>query len=72
MNTILKIKGMHCESCKKLIQMELEEAGFIDKFKEATLLENQIGEIKLVNINTNDLEQIKEIINNLPNYEVIN
>lgn len=66
------VKGMHCEACKTLIQMEIEDAGFGQKVVNINLLENNTGEVSLKNISEEEFEKIKAIINKMTNYEVTN
>ncbi len=59
-----KISGTHCEACKKIIEMDLEDAGFegctVDLKKEIVIVpqsfENQVNEIATVVSNAGEYE----------------
>ena len=71
MNKTLKIQGMHCESCKTLILMELEENGFEKNVVNLELLGDDKGELIVNNVDERQIEHIKAIINSMDGYEVI-
>lgn len=71
MEVSLKIKGMHCEACKSLIKMELEDNKFLDNLIGIELKGSNYGEAILKDLSEDDIKKIKEIINNLDNYEII-
>ena len=57
MKAILKIKGMHCASCKKVIEMALNELKWINKIEfQDDLLKIDYDKIELKTI----IETIKE------------
>lgn len=70
-NLILKVQGMHCDACKALIRMEIEDLGLESHINAIELAENNIGLITLENITDEDQEKITTSINNIENYEVI-
>ncbi len=53
------IKGMHCESCKALVTMELEDAGLAAKIKTLTLLPEEQGELEMTELTADEMEQLK-------------
>lgn len=63
----IKVKGMHCPSCKMLIEEELEDAGCTN-IKTDLNTESQIGEISF---NTElQKEKITKIIQDQGDYKV--
>ncbi len=71
MNQTIIIQGMHCEACKSLITMELEEAGLEDKVKTISLQDNNMGELELDDVSEEEVERIKTAINNMGSYSVV-
>lgn len=66
----LIISGMHCGSCKKLIEMELEEHkldSHIEKFK---LNGDNTGTLTLIKADDAIVDQIKTVVNNMDDYQV--
>ncbi|MCA9385358.1 cation transporter [Candidatus Dojkabacteria bacterium] len=61
----LKVNGMHCDACKSLIKMELEENGFDDVKVDGDTHEIQIPE----NL-SGDIEEIKSVINSMESYDI--
>ncbi|KKP70065.1 hypothetical protein A2X44_02520 [candidate division CPR3 bacterium GWF2_35_18] len=70
----LKVKNMHCESCAKIIQMELEESGYINKIisVELTNPQNNIGVVKFKDLDQNEIEKAKAVIQKAGEYVVLN
>ncbi|PJC52493.1 MAG: hypothetical protein CO030_02580 [Candidatus Magasanikbacteria bacterium CG_4_9_14_0_2_um_filter_42_11] len=63
---------MHCDACKKLIQMELDDAGFGDALVGVTLKPENVGELQLAeNLSAEDKEKVIASINSMENYKVI-
>lgn len=71
MDTTLKIQGMHCNACVSLIKMEIEDIELDSKIKDVRLLEENQGEIDLEEISEEEAETIKNAINNLEQYNVV-
>lgn len=53
--TTYKVEGMHCESCAKMIELDLEDEGITATCDYASC------ELKIVNQNA-DLNQVKKVI----------
>lgn len=66
----ITVKGMHCEACKSLISMELEDHGLIANLSEISLLGSETGELIFNDISEEKYSEIVKIINNLENYQV--
>ncbi|MCA9386756.1 hypothetical protein KC669_01855 [Candidatus Dojkabacteria bacterium] len=71
MEKTIKVNGMHCNACVMLIRIELEENGFEKNIDSINLLEDNKGQVKVINIKDEDETKIISLINNLDNYEVI-
>lgn len=71
MEKAIKITGMHCQACKSLISMELEENGLAQKVNSIELSSQNTGLILLSDTNDQDVEKIVSIINKMDNYQVI-
>ncbi len=71
MKETIIVEGMHCEACKMLIKMELEENGFGNSVENIVLGENNTGTISINSTQTEELSKIENIINNLEGYKVI-
>ncbi|KXK26143.1 MAG: hypothetical protein TR69_WS6001001137 [candidate division WS6 bacterium OLB20] len=56
---------MHCEACKALIRMELEENGFADRISTV-----EIGNVHLTGVTRDESARAGEIINSLEGYHV--
>ena len=71
MNT-LTIKGMHCDACKKLITMELEDAGLQDYVTSLELSGENMGALTLSDsVSEEDKNRIREVINAMEGYTVV-
>lgn len=67
----ITVKGMHCDACKALIKMELEDAGFEEKIETIELGDNNTGYVVFKEISSDELEKAKSIINALENYSTL-
>jgi len=66
----LIIQGMHCDACKKLIMMELEDAS-LDIFVDSISVEDDNkGIMILKNATEDDIMKIKNSINAMDGYHV--
>ena len=72
--TTLKVKNMHCESCTKIIQMELEENDFGNKLLSVELTDpqNKIGIVKFKDLDQSKIEEVKAVIQKAGEYVVLN
>ncbi len=71
MDTTLTVHGMHCQACKTLITMELEEAGLDDKVSAIEMsLDEKQGIISLTSVIEEEVQKIKDIINSFDAYSV--
>jgi len=63
---------MHCDACKKLIMMELEDAGLESSVLEVEVSkEDKRGVFTLIDeVSDSDLGQIKSVINEMDGYTV--
>lgn len=66
----ITVEGMHCEACKILVKMELEENGFEDKIESVEVTGENVGEVVLKNIDEKKLSKAKSIINATGDYSV--
>jgi hypothetical protein len=64
------IKGMHCDACIALVTMELEEGGFEGEIKSVELIPDNFGKVILVTDEADRISEVKNIINNMENYNV--
>lgn len=71
MKTTIKVKGMHCDACKMLIKMELEEIGLEGNIESVELEADNQGLVVLDNLEEDQIEEARNIINNMDQYEVI-
>lgn len=72
MDTTLNVQGMHCDACKSLIRMEIDELGFSENVKDVDLTsENNVGFVALQNVDEEEVEKITEAIDSLGNYQVV-
>lgn len=63
---VYKIKGMHCESCVKLIKMELDDAGF--NLSEVNLEKKKL---EIPEEYKSKIQEIKEAVKRAGEYEVL-
>ena len=73
METItLTVNGMHCEACKALLRMELEENGYDSNIEAIELTPKQTqGTIRLANVTDQQITAITNLINTLDQYTVV-
>lgn len=71
MQNKLLVSGMHCQSCVSLVKMELIEAGLENNIVEINLLDNMQGEVILKEVDTNQIQNAIQAINNLADYQVV-
>lgn len=71
METKLSVDGMHCNSCKGLIKMELEENGFEDKIVSLELGEDNKGLLTLTDLSEEEKTKAIELVNNMDQYSVV-
>lgn len=69
--TIIKVSGMHCDACKMLVKMELEDLGLEENIKTIELEGDNTGTIALENVNDEKIMEAKEVINQMEQYEVL-
>lgn len=72
MSTTIKVQGMHCDACKTLVSMELEEIGLQDKVSEIMIdsKKNQ-GTLQLTNESQEDIDAIKKAIEGMEQYSIL-
>jgi len=71
MKTTIKVKGIHCDACKMLIKMELEEIGLKGNVESVELEADNQGVVVLNNVEKDQVEEARNTINNMDQYEVI-
>lgn len=71
MKTTIKVKGMHCDACKMLIKMELEEIGLEGNIESVELEADNQGVVVLNNVEEDQIEEVRNTINKMDQYEVI-
>lgn len=65
----ITVNGIHCDACKQLIMMELEEAKLVDHIAVIEIDENNIGTISLKDSADDEvISNIKQTINAMDNY----
>lgn len=69
---LLTVKGMRCNACKKLITLELEEAGLSMFVKDVKIFEEEEKGIFYFDDRLDDdtLSRVRDIINNMDGYSV--
>lgn len=72
MKTAIKVKGIHCDACKMLIKMELEEVGLEGNIESVALEGENQGIVILIDVKEAQIEEAKNTINKMDQYEVIN
>ena len=71
MNT-LRVQGMHCDACKKLIMMELDDAGLSSAVVHITLKPENMGGLELRDdLSLEDVEHVRTVIRGMENYDVV-
>jgi len=67
----LVVDGMHCDACKKLIQMELDDAGLGEAVVNMTIMPDNVGELELSNtLSSEDEQKVKAVIQNMDGYAI--
>jgi hypothetical protein len=65
----IKVTGMHCDACKKIMMMEFEETGLELKVKHIDVLPDKKGLVTLADsADDSDADKISKIINNMEGY----
>lgn len=67
----ITVNGMHCEACKALIRMTLEDGGLGPNIKDIDLTGDNQGYVLLSNVDEEDLTGAKNLINELDQYTAI-
>lgn len=70
MNKTFIIEGMHCNACKTLIEMELQEHGFKKGDIHIELLENNIGSLTLPIASEEHIQEVKNVIEKMEDYSI--
>jgi copper chaperone CopZ len=66
------VKGMHCDACKKLVQMELEENGLLKNISSLELLPDNTGKLNITEgVTAQEKEKIERVINNMETYKTL-
>lgn len=66
----ITVQGMHCDACKKIIMMELEEVGLNGYVNRIEVGEDNIGVVYLKD-GIEDREKIISVINAIDTYSVV-
>lgn len=67
----ISVKGMHCDSCRMLVKMELEEHLDDNQISDVDLVGDYSGVVTLNNVTPEQLAQAKASINMMDGYEVV-
>lgn len=68
----LKVQGMHCDACKTLIEMEIEELNLQDKLENIDYdSDKQMGDVVFNDLTEAERSALKQAIENLGNYKII-
>lgn len=67
----IKVQGMHCDACKILVTMELEENQLDQYISDIVLTNNNIGILHLKKVDEETIAQIISVINNLSDYQAL-
>ncbi|HBB37996.1 MAG: hypothetical protein UV82_C0006G0046 [Candidatus Magasanikbacteria bacterium GW2011_GWD2_43_18] len=71
MNT-LTVQGMHCDACKKIIRMELDDAGLAEQIVDIELLPDERGCITLQESTSPETkDHITTVVNAIEGYSVV-
>ncbi|MCA9382209.1 hypothetical protein KC660_02260 [Candidatus Dojkabacteria bacterium] len=71
-NSTLKVQGMHCDACKTLIEMEIEDLNLQDKLENIDYdSDEQIGDVIFHDLTEEERSVLKQTIENLGNYKII-
>ena len=73
---IIKVKNMHCPSCIRMIQLELEEDTQFDLTSKIESIrvtdpDRSIGEVVLHDARPEEVVHAKQLINGIGSYQVI-
>jgi cation transport ATPase len=71
MNKTFVIEGMHCNACEKLIEMDLEENGFVKENMSFDLLGDNKGSLSIKLSSEEEIQKITNSINRMEGYMVI-
>lgn len=67
--TQIKVKNMHCDACKTLVKMELEENNLDNLITDFSIdTEENIGTLELVNPTKEEIMKIKTVVNSMEGY----
>lgn len=75
MNTIMKVKGMRCDACEKIIRMEIEEHEVLkSKLVRIEVLDpdKEVGEVEMRALSSEEKIFIIDMINSIGDYKAIN
>lgn len=68
---LLTIKGMHCDACKKLIMMELEDHGLNNYVASLEISGENIGALSFRDGVSDDVVlAVRKIIDDMDNYSI--
>ena len=71
-NSTLKVQGMHCDACKSLIEMEIEDLNLQDKLENIDYdSDTQMGDVIFHDLTEEERSVLKQAIENLGNYKII-
>lgn len=71
MKTKLKVNGMHCEACKTLLSMEMDDLGISEyRYKFKLEPKENYGLIYLTDVDEEKVALIKKAINSYEGYSV--
>ncbi len=71
METKITINGMHCEACKSLIRMSLEDNGLTPNIKEIEIGGDNEGYVILSNVMKKDIVTVRNSINEMSQYTAV-
>lgn len=66
----ITVQGMHCDACKKIIMMELEEVGLDEHVDRIEVGNDNTGVVYLKD-GVEDKEKIVSVINAIDTYSVV-
>lgn len=68
----LRVQGMHCDACKTLIEMEIEDLNLQDKLQNIDYdSDKQMGDVVFHDLTEEERSALKQSIENLGNYKII-
>ena len=71
--TIVQVKGVHCEACTKIIEMSIEDDPDLKElFKKIELVDlgETIGEITFSQLSEENREKLEELLTSVGDYEI--